>query len=443
MIILLINKIRHYLFLLLIFLLPTQLGKHFWPLWSLVNGVRVDYLSPTLYITDILIAILFILSFWRTQESGIITQSHNSKLKTTINLVIFLAAFSIILVVNFSFPSLIKAIKIIEIIVFVYLIKIHLTKKTYPQFIFVLSLSLLFQSGLAMAQFFNHGSLNGIFYWFGERNFSGSTLGVANASINGQLILRPYGTFSHPNVLAGFLLIGIILALSSLPRIFLRDKLRSESQSLKQYNNYFLWFVVVISTFALFLTLSRVAILLWVVFLIIYLFKFPASRQGGHIKNSRLLMLISIIVVIFIFLQPRFLSIFGEDKESYKDRVAQSKIAVAMFRDHPLVGAGLNQYLVQLPKYMKINSFKEYQPVHNIFLLILSETGLAGIIVILSYCYIVIKKIFVNNVTVKQYNNLFLIIVILTLSLFDHYFYTLQQGNLMVGLIIGLCASKF
>ena len=47
-------------FYLLILFLPTQLGKHFWPNFSYVYGVRIDYLSPTLYFTDILIIGLFL-----------------------------------------------------------------------------------------------------------------------------------------------------------------------------------------------------------------------------------------------------------------------------------------------------------------------------------------------------------------------------------------------
>ena len=51
-----------FLFYLLLLLLPTQLGKHFWPTFSYVLGTRVDYLSPTLYLTDIII--LFITLFY-------------------------------------------------------------------------------------------------------------------------------------------------------------------------------------------------------------------------------------------------------------------------------------------------------------------------------------------------------------------------------------------
>ena len=52
------------LFLLLL-LLPSQLAYHFWPSWSLVHGIRVDYLSPTLYLTDLIILALFLISRFR------------------------------------------------------------------------------------------------------------------------------------------------------------------------------------------------------------------------------------------------------------------------------------------------------------------------------------------------------------------------------------------
>ena len=34
-------------------LVPTQLGRHWWPEWSLIWGGRIDYLSPTLYLGDV------------------------------------------------------------------------------------------------------------------------------------------------------------------------------------------------------------------------------------------------------------------------------------------------------------------------------------------------------------------------------------------------------
>lgn len=46
-----LEKVLCFLF---IFFIPTQLGKHFWPEWSYVMGIRVDYLSPTLYFLDLI-----------------------------------------------------------------------------------------------------------------------------------------------------------------------------------------------------------------------------------------------------------------------------------------------------------------------------------------------------------------------------------------------------
>ncbi len=48
------------LFSLLLVFLPTQLGYHVWPDWALVLGRRIDYISPTLYATDILIVLLLV-----------------------------------------------------------------------------------------------------------------------------------------------------------------------------------------------------------------------------------------------------------------------------------------------------------------------------------------------------------------------------------------------
>src|SRR6266516_3919214 len=47
-------------FTLLLFL-PTQCGKHFWPDYAIVLGLRIDYLSPTFYFTDFLIFLLFVM----------------------------------------------------------------------------------------------------------------------------------------------------------------------------------------------------------------------------------------------------------------------------------------------------------------------------------------------------------------------------------------------
>ena len=55
-----ISKLRNILLFLFLLLIPTQLGRHFWPEWSYVLGIRVDYLSPVLYLVDIIWILLLI-----------------------------------------------------------------------------------------------------------------------------------------------------------------------------------------------------------------------------------------------------------------------------------------------------------------------------------------------------------------------------------------------
>ena len=71
----------------------------------------------------------------------------------------------------------------------------------------VVGLSVILVSWLTVWQSVVQSSVGGIWYFMGERTFTSVTPGIANASLQGSLILRPYAAFPHPNVLAGFLVI--------------------------------------------------------------------------------------------------------------------------------------------------------------------------------------------------------------------------------------------
>src|SRR5258708_7366824 len=67
------SKIESLLLCLFFLLLPTQLGKHFWPDFSIVSGIRIDYLSPTVYITDVFLILLcgcFVFRWFNTQRNS-------------------------------------------------------------------------------------------------------------------------------------------------------------------------------------------------------------------------------------------------------------------------------------------------------------------------------------------------------------------------------------
>jgi O-antigen ligase len=283
-----------------------------------------------------------------------------------------------------------------------------------------------------VAQYLHHGSINGLFYFFGERKFTSTTPGIANASINGELILRPYGTFPHPNVLAGFLLCSLIFIFA-----FFEVKKDIKKKILKII-------ALLLGSTALFLTLSRVAIILWIFIAIIALYEklIKGNRlQFGKNLNHQSWAYALFIIIIFVsllLLTPVLPRLEGTNfaEEAFSQRADLFKSTLIMIKDHPLFGVGLLNFLPSLSHIQKPLSPTLYlQPVHNIFLLITAEAGIIGLAFSLWFLFKTYKRLLFHLSSTL----LILFSVILILGLFDHYWLTLQQGQLLFALIIGLC----
>src|SRR3989344_6346282 len=54
-----LKRVENVLLFLTILFLPTQLGRHFWPEFSFIYSLPIDYLSPTLYLWDLLVVLLW------------------------------------------------------------------------------------------------------------------------------------------------------------------------------------------------------------------------------------------------------------------------------------------------------------------------------------------------------------------------------------------------
>ena len=184
------------IFLILLFLLfPSQLAFHFWPSWSLINGIRVDYLSPALYLTDLIILGLFLVSRLR--------------IRVPLSVIVF-----VVLNVLISYSPLVSLYKWLRVLEYFWLFKYLVYKKDWLLNLgpWTLSLAVLWTAILAWWQFFLQHSVGGLWWFLGERPLSVSATLIAKVSFFGHLLMRPYATFPHPNALAGFLLVsGLIL----------------------------------------------------------------------------------------------------------------------------------------------------------------------------------------------------------------------------------------
>ncbi len=423
-----LRNLQNILFYLTILFLPTQFGRHFWPPFSFVSGIRVDYLSPTLFFTDVLLFLLFLFSMKKTFRALVHFFSHRS-IPFFITIGFFMTLFiGGILAINKG-AFVLGLLRFLEGMFFCYCTRNFFKQKnTQIAFPFLLALPIIFESLLAIAQFFLGQSVGSIFYFFGERSFTGVTPGIANASLNGQLILRPYATFPHPNVLAGYLV-------SSLLFLFL---LLFSSKN-KRLLVFFIP-VFILGSFALFLILSRVAIFLEIVLLLVFGITFINQRFGKR-GVSIFSFLATLVLAAILFATPLhhrfFFGSFFSD-ESVTMRASLQTAAISMFLKHPFFGVGLSNFLPNLPLVLSNSGTIFYlQPVHNIFLLTLSETGLFGFLCIFLFCVFLTKRAW------QQKNLFFLpILCIGFLGLFDHYPFSLQQGRLLMAFLIGVFLSR-
>lgn len=467
--------IERFLFALFLLFLPTQLGKHFWPDFSYVSGIRSDYLSPTLYFTDILVIVLLgIVLFchlealqWlrdlpanRDVRRFLLRRNDNKKFfKQSITqrrIVLFakqnrLLVFALALILASLIGSTVFAksiplalfgdVKFLEMVcVGWYVGRRGLTLISFRTMTVLFGLSMLFESLLGIVQFFHQGSVGSLFYFFGERTFTASTPGIANASLGGSLTLRPYGSLPHPNVLAAYLLIGMVF---------------TASQLLRQQTFFRQWFfrvVIVVSTIALLLTVSRTAILLFFLCLIgggIVLLQKNHNKVGKRIVFA----LFAGVLVLFFFtsLEQRFQFLFQGD-ESVALRVMQLQAALALFVKHLLFGVGINNFLLAVPKMSQNSSYSLFsllQPVHNIYFLIGCELGGLGLVGSLLFLATRVSGQIGRIRRIEKMGekksfsvaSFVALLLVLLLGITDHYFWTLQQGRLLLAVVMGLVSS--
>lgn len=386
---------------LLLFLLPTQLALHFWPSWAFVFGIRVDFLAPAIYLTDILSLILVITNV------GI----YKKYAKYLLALLIFAAAN-----VYFSTSSPESIYRWLKIIETVFLGLYFVNSKVRPEKIIkTLFYSAVFFSLIGIVQFCLGRSVGGVFYYLGERSFSSQTPGIALVSIFGRNFLRAYSTFSHPNSFAGYL--GVIL-------IFSLDFMKMRNRTL-------LGLLVILSGFVLSFSLTATLGLVFALTLKYFFLKTKTFRR----------------IALWIFSISFFVSlavpIFAKQIYLYYPRIGQnisqrldlSYLAGKMVSERFWIGEGLNTFIVNIPRFKGISSYSWLlQPVHNVPELVLSETGIFGLLALFLLFFSAIKKSLASGRTGLALAILF---VATTWSL-DHYWFTLQQNLLLVSLLLGL-----
>ncbi len=395
----LMQKISVVLVYILVGLLPTQLGMFIFGEYSLVRGMRIDYLAHALYMTEcigvcIIVVRLPIVLQW------IYTY------KRSIALILLLGTINVV----WSLSPWVSLGTMFDIMLLVGVgVVIVRTPLSISTLMVVLLASNSVQLVLVLLQYVNQGAVQGVFYWLGERYYSISTIDAARSSMQGTLFVRAYGTFSHPNSLGGFyaLIYACIL-------VYWRT-----------IKGWWYSYALAITCITLVLfSFSKGAI--GALFIAQITHMFLAYRELHWSWKDVCKPCIVAKGIIGIFLLTIFTSAMGDAESLYK-RLFLIEASLQIIRTHLWTGVGMGAYVAAQASIPHPFPYAFYQPVHNIFLLITAELGIVCGIVFWRYVVEWVSRF----VRYNRYHVLFVLVIGFT-GLIDHYWWTLHQNGLAV-----------
>ena len=274
----------------------------------------------------------------------------------------------------------------------------------------------------------------------GEQIISPKTQGIAKIVSGGTTFIRGYGTFPHPNLLSAFLVVGVLFSIYLL--------LKTIDYRLKTLYT----FAILINCLGLTAAFSRAGFLALAFGLVIffgYLFWTIKVVTKKQIYSSALIVLISLFMCFVIF-KPYLASRATISDGAALARIFYAKIGLKMIGQHPMFGVGIGDSVLHMQQYAPFKLLPwQIQPIHNYFLLAAAEIGIPGAL-ILVWIFISHLWILIKNLSARKDAQLFTfdflllttLICFLVLMQFDHYFYTLQQTQMLLWLILGIIAAE-
>ncbi len=427
-----IQIVKEYLFYLFVFLLPWQ------TVWIIqekfIQGKKWQWDTQGIYLFELVLILWLLISFysqgWQKYKhffQQAFSQNYGVKF---FSLLLGWSFLSIFWSNNHSLTFYHSLIIFLSYLLYINLLFLAPTlsfTKTIAFFITSLTLS----SFMAGQQFFTQTSWSN--KWLGISSHSLNFGGTAKLALsNSGKWLRAYGSFPHPNILGGFLAVSLILLIA----IYFKQK------SFKK--QLFILFLIGWQFFILLATFSRSAWLGFsfaLLFLIIY-FKNNYIKSNFKKITRLALSLILSFSLFFFFYSPLILNRFQnqsiQEKSAFTERLSYFYQSLTIIQKHFYLGIGLGNYTDYLHSHFSSSwALWQYQPVHNIYLLLFSELGLVGLILFLLFISVSFHLSLKNNrhqAHLPFLNSI--LIALLIISFFDHWLWTQVSGWFLLIIIL-------
>lgn len=264
---------------------------------------------------------------------------------------------------------------------------------------------------------------------FGLATRDAERTGDAVVIIDGARWLRAYGPFPHPNILGGYLAVALAGLAFGSPFI----KWRGLAGGL-----------VIVLTLGLLLALSRSALLglaLGLVLAVIVL-RAPSTNLARRVVIPLAALVIGVTLVFSLFAPEVVAKVRGggrlEDLSLNERKEQYLAWPSTMHGIDWIIGNGPRNYAFALAQEHPQKSVWDYQPIHNVPLLILSEIGLLGLLMVCAWSSSIDKINFSRFPKREAVAAFAMGNVVLVILFFDHYIWSFWSGLALIAYIMAL-----
>ncbi len=399
-------------FLAFVFCIPFQIQLLAFQGASYQTGLFNPFVSFFLYLSDLFLftaVFLFGLSVYFQKIKMRILTSKQRFINFLLVLLLIVVELSFLFSLDMA-TSFWFLLRMIEFFLFYLLYQWGIVD--FNKLLKVFLWSVFFQAILAISQYVFQQSIGLSF--LGEPLLGTNVIGLAKIGYAGEAIIRPYGTFVHPNVLSAYVLVGFFFCL------FLWKK-----------KPVFYTVLGICFFIALILAFSRGA---WLAMAFSLLFYFSATNKKIPFLNLILGASAVLLVVVLFNLAPA-LQDFVLNRAGIGERLALLNTAKNVFVAHPF-GIGVGNFTLFMQEFVSAKVMPwDVQPVHNLFLLLAVEGGFLLLGVFVALFVQIFRDVYdlYSKFKRRMFAGLVLSLwaCILVLSLFDHYFWTLYQGQFL------------
>ena len=415
----------HKVTLIILYVTILSLAWNLFKIWRIsmayINGHLVDYLAPKLYLNQLLVWFLWGWTLVTARGQGLTAVNFRQMIfGHKFSFLLFLLLFVLPLVKQDVFLFLwITNFISGPLLLFIWLrfFAKKLLGKTYRlQLHQILIFSSTFQALIGLSQFALQKSQTP-YLFFGEPLFAPHH-GLAVSSLSPTQLFLPYGTTPHPNILAAWIITGMLATII----YWYIDKKK----------NAFLIISFFLQSLVLWLTESWTAwlsffLLIWITW---FISKKKHTRFGFSSFKKSLLALIFIAQVAWLSLPiwlPQIAKPLPLEETSISRRIQLEEVTLQALRKN-YFGVQLDTYFQTV--YQAESSFigtRFLQPVHNSPLFL---------VIVLGYCTILLIIIFIARE--HKYYPLFFILLLALSPFFnlDHYLLSLISGQYILVLLL-------